>query len=67
MPLGAFKAALMGTAGVATAESGDITLLQSQTASNSASLTFSGKMSDTYEKYIFKFYNLNAATEDATF
>ena len=67
MPLGAFKAALMGTAGVATAESGDITLLQSQTASNAASLTFSGKMSDTYEKYIFKFYNINPATDDVDF
>ena len=67
MPLGAFKAALMGTAGVSTAASGDITLLQSQTASNAASLTFSGKMSDTYEKYIFKFYNINPATDSATF
>ena len=37
MPLGAFKAALMGTAGVST---GDVVLLSTQTASNSAAISF---------------------------
>ena len=37
MPLGAFKAALMGTAGTAT--TGDVVLLSTQTADGDASLT----------------------------
>ena len=64
MPLGAFKAALMGTAGVSK---GDVVLLSSQTASNSATLDFTSGITSTYGEYIFKFYNLNAATDDATF
>ena len=64
MPLGAFKAALMGTAGGST---GDVVLLSSQTASNSATLDFTSGITSTYGEYIFKFYNLNAATDDATF
>jgi len=67
MPLGAFKAALMGTAGV---EAGaDVVLLATQTASNSASITFSSDITSTYVEYIFKFYNINPATdqEDFTF
>ena len=67
MPLGAFKAALMGTAGVATAASGDITLLQSQTASGSSALSFTSKIDDTYQKYVFKFYNINPATDTQAF
>jgi hypothetical protein len=64
MPLGAFKAALMGTAGVST---GDVVLLSSQTASDSASLTFSSGITSTYGEYIFKFYNINPATDAAKF
>ena len=64
MPLGAFKAALMGTAGVST---GDVVLLSSQTASNSASLTFSSGITSTYGEYIFKFYNINPATNASAF
>ena len=64
MPLGAFKAALMGTAGVST---GDVVLLSSQTASNSASLSFTSGIDSTYGEYIFKFYNLNPATDAAEF
>ena len=64
MPLGAFKAALMGTAGVST---GDVVLLSSQTASGSASLTFSSGITSTYGEYIFRFYNINPATDQADF
>ena len=53
MPLGAFKAALMGTAGVS---SGDVVLLSTQTASSSTVLDFTG-LNSTYGEYIFKFYN----------
>jgi len=60
MPVGANKAAIMGVSGVST---GDVVLISSQTASNSASLTFSSGISSTYGEYIFKFYNINPATE----
>ena len=64
MPLGANKAAIMGVAGVST---GDVVLLSSQTASNSVSLSFTSNITSTYGEYIFKFYNLNAATDTANF
>ena len=64
MPLGAFKAALMGTAGVST---GDVVLLSSQTASNSATISFTSDITSTYGEYIFKFYNINPATDDVEF
>ena len=56
MPLGAFKAALMGTAGVST---GDVVLLSSQTADSSTVLDFTSGITSTYGEYIFKFYNIN--------
>ena len=62
MTLGAFKAALMGTAGVST---GDVVLLSTQTASSSASLTFSSDITSTYGEYIFGFYNIHPATDEA--
>ena len=64
MPLGAHKATLFGVAGVST---GDVVLLSSQTASDSASLTFTGLMTSTYGEYIFKFYNCNPATDSQQF
>ena len=64
MPLGAHKAALFGVAGVST---GDVVLLSSQTASDSASLDFTSGIDSTYGEYIFKFYNLNPATDNVSF
>jgi hypothetical protein len=62
MPLGAHKAALFGVAGVST---GDVVLLSTQTASDSASLDFTSGIDSTYGEYIFKFYNINPATDGA--
>ena len=64
MPLGAFKAALMGTAGVST---GDVVLLSSQTASNSATISFTSDITSTYGEYIFRFYNINPVTDSTEF
>ena len=64
MPLGAHKAALFGVAGVST---GDVVLLSSQTASDSASLDFTSGIDSTHGEYIFKFYNINPATNDKNF
>jgi len=64
MPLGANKAAIMGVAGVST---GDVVLLSSQTASNSASISFTSGITSTYGEYIFKFYDVNPATDAVEF
>jgi hypothetical protein len=42
-------------------------LLSTQTASGSASLSFTSGIDSTYGEYIFKFYNINPATDQATF
>ena len=60
MPLGAFKAALMGTAGVST---GDVVLLSTVTASSDATVSFTSELTSTYGEYIFGFYNLNPETD----
>ena len=60
MPLGANKAAIMGVAGVST---GDVTLISSQTASNSASISFTSI--PDYGEIIFKFYSVRPATDEA--
>jgi hypothetical protein len=64
MPLGAHKVALFGVAGVST---GDVVLLSSQTASDSASLDFTSGIDSTYGEYIFRYYNCNPVTDRAVF
>ena len=64
MPLGANKAAIMGVAGVST---GDVVLLSSQTASGDASISFTSGITSTYGEYIFKYYNINPATNAMDF
>ena len=61
MPLGAFKAALMGTAGVSKA---DVVLITSTTISADATISFTSGIDSTYGKYIFKFYNVHPATDN---
>ena len=65
MPLGAFKAALMGTAGATT--EGDVVLLSSQTASSASEIEFTSGIDSTYGEYIFRFYNISAGTNTALF
>ena len=62
MPLGAFKAALMGTAGASAA--GDVVLLTTATASGSSELAFTSGLDSTYGEYIFKFYNLHPSASN---
>ena len=65
MPLGANKAAIMGVAGKDAAA--DVVLLSTQTASNSASISFTSDITSTYGEYIFGFYSINPATDLANF
>ena len=64
MPLGAFKAALMGTAGVST---GVVVLLHDTDYSNATTASITSGIDSTYGEYIFKFYNINPATDSASF
>ena len=61
MPLVAFKGALMGTAGVSTA---DLVLLTSTTISADATISFTSGIDSTYGEYIFKFYYVHPATDN---
>jgi len=64
MPLGAHKAALFGVAGVST---GDVVLLHDQDYSGVASASITSGIDSTYGEYIFKFYNINPATDNVNF
>ena len=64
MPLGANKAAIMGVSGVST---GDVVLLYDTDHSNVASASITSGITSTYGEYIFKFYNINPATDDTGF
>jgi hypothetical protein len=52
---------------VNTALKGNMTLLSTQTASNAASVSFTSGIDSTYKLYIFKYYNVNPATDGAEF
>ena len=43
---------------------GAMTLLATQTASGSANLSFTSGIDDTYDSYVFKFYNIHPATNN---
>ena len=46
---------------------GAMTLLETQTASSSATLSFTDNIDDTYKEYVFKFYNMHPATDEVIF
>ncbi len=66
MPLGAHKAAIMGVSGVST---GDVVLIASNSSDTTdlSSIDFTSGIDSTYGGYIFKWYNINPATEDYNF
>ena len=46
---------------------GAMTLLSTQTASASATISFTSGIDDTYDEYVFKFYNIHPATDGEKF
>ena len=64
MPLGFHKAALFGIAGASTES---VVLLSTQTANDDDSLAFTSDITSKYYEYIFRFYNINPATDGAFF
>ena len=53
--------------GMNSAFGGALNLIQSQTASNSASVSFTSGIDSTYDVYIFKFIDINPDTNDKNF
>ena len=46
---------------------GSMNLISTQTASSSATLSFTSGIDSTYKEYVFKFYNIHPATNNAKF
>ena len=46
---------------------GALSLIQTQTASSSATIDFTSGIDDTYDSYVFKFINIHPATDDVDF
>jgi hypothetical protein len=67
LPAGINDASVASITALAQVSAGDgITLISSQTASSSASLSFTG-IDSTYRTYMFKFINIHQATDDVRF
>ena len=65
MPLGANKAAIMGVAG--TAATASVVLLYDTDHSNASTASITSGITSTYGEYIFRFYNINPATNNTSF
>ena len=46
---------------------GAMTLLETQTASSSSTISFTSNIDNTYKEYVFRFYNIHPATDTADF
>ena len=51
----------------ASISGGGMTLISEQTASSSATISFTSGIDSTYDSYVFKFYNIHPATNGAEF
>jgi hypothetical protein len=68
LPAGINDASVASVTGLAQVSAGDgITLISSQTASASASLSFTTGIDSTYRTYLFKFINIHPATDGVIF
>ena len=67
LPAGINDASVASISALAQVSAGDgITLISSQTASSSASISFTG-IDSTYRTYLFKFINIHPQTDDKDF
>jgi hypothetical protein len=68
LPAGINDASVASITALAQVSAGDgITLISSQTASASASLSFTTGIDSTYRTYLFKFINIHPASDNAKF
>jgi hypothetical protein len=67
LPAGITNASVSAVTSFVNAPAGTLTLLSTQTASNSANISFTTGLNGTYDVYEFKFINIQPSTNDATF
>jgi hypothetical protein len=63
LPAGITNASVSAVTSFANAPAGTLTLLSTQTASSSASISFTTGLDSTYDAYEFKFINVRPATD----
>jgi len=51
----------------ASISGGGMTLISTQTASSSSTISFTSGIDSTYDEYVFKFYDMHPATDDQSF
>ena len=67
LPAGITNSSVSAVTSFANASAGTLTLLSTQTASASATISFTTGLDSTYDEYIFKFINIHPATDDSSF
>jgi hypothetical protein len=67
LPAGITNASVADVTSFANASGGTLVLLSTQTASNSATISFTTGLDSTYDEYIFKFINVRPATDSVNF
>jgi hypothetical protein len=67
LPAGITNASVSAVTSFANASGGTLTLLSTQTASASATISFTTGLDSTYDEYIFKFINLHPSNDSVRF
>jgi hypothetical protein len=67
LPAGITNASVSAVTSFANASGGTLILLSTQTASSSATISFTTGLDSTYDEYIFKFIDIHPATDSASF
>ena len=67
LPAGITNASVSAVTSFANASGGTLILLSTQTASSSATISFTTGLDSTYDEYIFKFIDIHPATDSANF
>jgi hypothetical protein len=67
LPAGITNASVSAVTSFANAPAGTLILLSTQTASNSATISFTTGLDSTYDEYQFKFIDINPATDSVRF
>ena len=67
LPAGITNSSVSAVTSFANASGGTLILLSTQTASASATISFTTGLDSTYDEYIFKFINIHPATNSAHF
>jgi len=67
LPAGITNSSVSAVTSFANASGGTLILLSTQTASASATISFTTGLDSTYDEYIFKFINVRPATDEVVF